>query len=221
MKSELEITEVEPLSTKIVSQSKNREYRSQTPSKKELRFRAGKGVAARWYEASVISTTMERLFRENETLNLGEKTSWDLQTLQIYGGEDVFSALYGPALQMLSQMDQVGGNDCNNMPNSPEYEVRRGNEEIIVPGYERSATTTASTSAASPQVAGRRLTGGRIVPGSMPTVSTSSAAVSQQNQQPATSQRRGRGWTQKSSDPARARWDAKMESMKRNDKEFW
>ncbi|KAM7194261.1 hypothetical protein V8F20_008008 [Naviculisporaceae sp. PSN 640] len=218
MKSELEITEVEPLSTKLVSQDKKREYRSQTPSKRELKARAIKGIAARWYEASVISTTMERLFRENEALKLGDKTSWDLQTLQSYGGEDVFKSLYGPALQMLNQMDQVGGNDRNNMPESPEYEVRRGNEEIVVPGYEPTATTAANSSAAPRQVAGRRPTGGRAVPGSMP---ASAPSVSQQSQQPATPQTRGRIGTQNSSNPARARWEARMESMRRADKEFW
>ncbi|KAM7224548.1 hypothetical protein V8F06_000329 [Rhypophila decipiens] len=215
MKSELEITEVESLSTTPVSRGTMREYLAQTPTKKEQRFRQAKGCAARWYEASVVSTTMERLFGENETLGLGEKTSWDTQTLRKYEGEDVFAAIYAPALQMLRQMDQVGGNDTNNMPQGPEYEVRKPNEVEAVPGYTRDTralTVASNTSAASTQAGWGRL--GERRPSTSAGQSTASTQPQQQGQRREKSNQTGE-------ETQRRLWTERMERVKRDEKVYW
>jgi len=190
--SELEITEVVPLVTTSVPDKKIRKYLSQLPSKKENRNRMSKGVYPRWYEASVASTALEKVFKENENLPFAEKTSWSIESLEKFEGHNALRALYEPALQMLKQMDLVGGNECNNMPQNTEYEVRRRNDEQDVPGF---------TQPHPPPVAvpppGVQNRGGNTRQGSSASAARDPAAV------------------------ARARWEARMEEMKKQNKMFW
>lgn len=140
--SELEITEVVPLVTTPVPGRKIRTYLSQLPPKKDNRIRLSRGMYPRWYEASVVSTAMEKVFKENEKLPFAEKASWSIETLENFQGHNALCAIYEPALQMLKQMDHVGGNECNNMPQDPQYEVRRRNDKQDVPGLAQATPVT-------------------------------------------------------------------------------
>lgn len=91
-----------------------------------------KGEVPRWYEAAVVSPDSEALFRQNESLGLGERVDWDAQALKARG---IFFAIYGPALQTLVGIDHVGGNDDNGL--SKAYGpllLRANNPPRSVPG---------------------------------------------------------------------------------------
>ncbi|KAK4238014.1 hypothetical protein C8A03DRAFT_15480 [Achaetomium macrosporum] len=98
-------------------------------TKREMR---SKGEFSRWYEAAVVSLELEELCQQNSTLKLGEKASWDVQDLKARG---VFASLYGPALQMVKEMDHVGRNDDNNLSKKYGHLLLRPNDPPpFVPG---------------------------------------------------------------------------------------
>lgn len=72
--------------------------------------RPAKGVFTSWFEASISSVKAEELFVQNEELTLGEEAEWTAEQLKQDG---VFRSLWGPALQMLKEMDSVGHHNSN------------------------------------------------------------------------------------------------------------
>ncbi|KAK4136680.1 hypothetical protein BT67DRAFT_454463 [Trichocladium antarcticum] len=133
--SELEITEVEQLEVRSCSEGaysdEDWEASSARPwTPREIQQRRSKGEVPRWYEAAVVSPAAEDLFQQNLSLGLGDKTGWDVGTLRERG---ILRGVYGPALQMVREMDHVGRSDDNRLaqaygrllfqPNNPSHEV--------------------------------------------------------------------------------------------------
>lgn len=78
----------------------------------------------------MVSPDAEELFRQNAVMGFAERTEWDAQGLQASG---LFADIYGPALEMVKQMDRVGRNDENHQ--SRKYNVLRKNDAPgTVPG---------------------------------------------------------------------------------------
>ncbi|RSL46208.1 hypothetical protein CEP53_010432 [Fusarium sp. AF-6] len=65
----------------------------------------GKGSPTQWFEAHISSTRAEEIFKENLSLEFGEKTRWTAEKLMEDG---VLSALCEPALRMATKMDHIG-----------------------------------------------------------------------------------------------------------------
>lgn len=70
----------------------------------------GKGPLSQWFEASIGSTRVDELLKENVGLEFGDKTSWTPDQLV---KEGLIKALCDPALKMVMQMDHVGRTNCN------------------------------------------------------------------------------------------------------------
>lgn len=60
----------------------------------------------RWFEASVTSTGIEAVLKENAELELGDAASWNPEQM-----DDMIEEIVDPALRMVIQMDGVG---CTN-----------------------------------------------------------------------------------------------------------
>jgi len=127
-KSALDITEVEQLklmdwqAEDSPTDSKTR-FDAHSWSQADARHRKKQGEFPRWYEVSIVSTELEEAFKENESLRVGEKaTRWTVDDLRERG---VFQKLYGPALKMLTKMDDVGGNENNHIQRPTESGSRR------------------------------------------------------------------------------------------------
>jgi hypothetical protein len=117
-KSALEVTEVQQMKTEPYSEGpyskaawNSYEGKRSRPWSNRM-TKDSKGEVARWYEAAVISVELEDLCRQNASLKIGVKADWEVEKLEARG---VFSALYGPALQMVRAMDHVGRLDDNNL----------------------------------------------------------------------------------------------------------
>ncbi|KAK4100637.1 hypothetical protein N658DRAFT_559452 [Parathielavia hyrcaniae] len=101
-------------------------------SAKRIKDNRGKGEFPRWYEATVVSLELDMLCQQNTSLRVGEKANWDVENLRSRG---VFSTLYGPALQMVAQMDHVGRLDDNNLSEVYGHLLKRpNNASHQVPG---------------------------------------------------------------------------------------
>ncbi|AEO70132.1 uncharacterized protein THITE_2036687, partial [Thermothielavioides terrestris NRRL 8126] len=111
-RSALEITEVEQMEIELPDYLENgwRAFLARPWNRREAKEMRCRGEFPRWYEAAVVSSEIEELCRLNMELGLGEKADWDPEDLRTRG---VFSTLYGPALQMVREMDHVGRNDDN------------------------------------------------------------------------------------------------------------
>lgn len=103
-KSHLDVTNVQAMTMC--------EEREEAPSSLLVRIEARPdstnapgGRVASWYEASVSSARADDLFRQNETLRVGDEPDWTVERLQEAG---VFRDLYGPAAAMVKRMDGVG-----------------------------------------------------------------------------------------------------------------
>lgn len=83
------------------------------------------GEFPRWYEAAVVSTEAEAVFRENQTVEVGEKADWTYDKLKERG---IPAAIYGPALQLLREMDHVGRNDDNGLSAAYGHLLIKGNK---------------------------------------------------------------------------------------------
>ncbi|KAK3309662.1 uncharacterized protein B0T15DRAFT_488375 [Chaetomium strumarium] len=117
--SALEITEVNqyetgPYSDDGVYSSGNEweGYLARYPTDRVIKGMLSRGEFPRWYEAAVVSLELEKLCQQNQTLKFGEKADWEVGDLKARG---VFFELYGPAVQMVKNMDHVGRNDDNNL----------------------------------------------------------------------------------------------------------
>jgi hypothetical protein len=90
------------------------------------------GAVPRWYEAAVVSSEAEALFRENEIMEMGEKAKWTPDELKARG---ILAAVYGPALHMLREMDHVGRSDSNGLSNTFGKLLKKGNNPSrTIPG---------------------------------------------------------------------------------------
>lgn len=117
-KSALEITEVQQMKTEPYSEGpyskaawNSYEGKRSRPWSNKM-TKDSKGEVPRWYEAAVISVELEDLCEQNASLKIGTRADWGPKDLEARG---VFSALYGPALQMVRTMDHVGRLDDNNL----------------------------------------------------------------------------------------------------------
>lgn len=118
-KSSLEITEVQqmemaacPDAPPAAAEGSWEVKRARAWTQQTTQQRGITGEFPRWYEAAVVSHEAEALFRENQFLELGEKAGWTFDELKARG---ILAAVYGPALQMLREMDHVGRNDDNTL----------------------------------------------------------------------------------------------------------
>ncbi|KAK3336881.1 hypothetical protein B0T19DRAFT_471883 [Cercophora scortea] len=132
--SALEITKVEQLdvghqaNNPDPSGDKDQERHARPWTNEQIRTLKTKGEVPRWYEASVVSTVMEKAFLDNECLRLGEKSKWAVDDLNL-------ATIYQPALQTLTKMDQVGGGEDNSIPRTKETQVLRPNKTpLTIPG---------------------------------------------------------------------------------------
>ncbi|KAH6853483.1 hypothetical protein B0I37DRAFT_420357 [Chaetomium sp. MPI-CAGE-AT-0009] len=130
-RSALEITEVqqmktEPYSGGPYSKASWNSYEAKRARPWSQRItKDSKGEAARWYEAAVLSVELDDICRQNALLRVGTKADWDAKDLEARG---VFSALYGPALQMVRAMDHVGRLDDNNLSMSHGHSLLQPND---------------------------------------------------------------------------------------------
>ncbi|KAL2016941.1 hypothetical protein VTK56DRAFT_2817 [Thermocarpiscus australiensis] len=157
-RSVLEITEVEqmelsPLSGGIYADASGRwkaECARPWTQKTVQQKRALAGEVPRWYEAAVVSSEIEALFRQNSSLKLGEKADWNAQELRSRG---LLPAVYLPALQMLSGMDHVGRSDSNGLSGAYGHLLIRANDAHPVPGLApaQAASTNVPASSGSSQ----------------------------------------------------------------------
>lgn len=69
-----------------------------------------KGLANVWYEASISSVRLEKVFLENAGMEFGEEVKWAEAQLK---EEGVFKSLYRPAICMVEAMDQIGSGNNN------------------------------------------------------------------------------------------------------------
>lgn len=69
-----------------------------------------KGLANVWYEASISSVRLERVFSENAEMEFGEEVQWTEAQLK---EEGAFKSLYRPAICMVEAMDQIGSGNNN------------------------------------------------------------------------------------------------------------
>ncbi|GAB1310166.1 hypothetical protein MFIFM68171_00376 [Madurella fahalii] len=118
-KSSLEITEVQQMEMTACSDDPlaasggNWEVkRAQAWTQRAVQQKGINGECPRWYEAAVVSPEAEALFRENQSLGVGEKAHWTFDELKTRG---ILATVYGPALRMLREMDHVGRNDDNTL----------------------------------------------------------------------------------------------------------
>ncbi|KAK3984842.1 hypothetical protein QBC44DRAFT_251997 [Cladorrhinum sp. PSN332] len=132
LKSALEITEVEQMDVKQLSWhnsnpqgmlQKNYHARRYGPetSKKMKRD----GDPTRWYEAAVVSTVIEDVFKMNSLISPGEKADWEVPNLQAM---KAFPPLYESVLTMVRLMDRIGGDNDNGRGNKLWGTLARGND---------------------------------------------------------------------------------------------
>ena len=76
-----------------------------------------------WYEVSLTSPKADVVFEDNMTLGFGETATWDMKEL-----DGICDDICQPALDLLSQMDDVGvGNDNSKGPKvSTRYRAGSG-----------------------------------------------------------------------------------------------
>jgi hypothetical protein len=116
----LEITEIEQLDLKVTSiKLTPNEAGKVDPGKPdrsvgvsawsdELRHeKSDRGELPYWYEVSVGSQKLEEAFKENKSLKLGEKASWDASEFTSEGNA-AFYEMYAPALEMVGRLQQLG-----------------------------------------------------------------------------------------------------------------
>ncbi|KAK3695457.1 hypothetical protein B0T22DRAFT_455332 [Podospora appendiculata] len=132
--SALEITKVEQLdvgpqpNNADSSGDKDQERYARSWTPEQTRALKTKGQVPRWYEASVISTVMEKAFLDNERLHIGEKSKWAVDDLNL-------ATIHRPALQTLTKMDQVGGGEDNGIPQTRATQVLKPNKTpFTIPG---------------------------------------------------------------------------------------
>lgn len=86
-----------------------------------------KGLANVWYEASISSVRLEKVFEENAKMEFGEEVQWTEAQLK---EEGAFKSLYRPAIGMVEAMDQVGSGN-NNGRNPFDESILSGAESKI------------------------------------------------------------------------------------------
>ncbi|KAK0617951.1 hypothetical protein B0T17DRAFT_317560 [Bombardia bombarda] len=141
-KSALEITEIQRTELNRAHDSGLMVARPWNPE--EIKQRVAKGDFPRWYEASVVSTLMEDIFRQNEPLHVGEKATWTPGDILDYA---VLESLFPPALKMLRKMDGIGATESNNQQILSGMRVRKANHPLKVPGAEPNYDGTDGNSA--------------------------------------------------------------------------
>lgn len=144
-RSALDITEVEQLELQCkparpgMSSYEGEAHAWKAETRKK---RLAMGEAQRWYEASVSSVDLEKLLEQNKSLKTGEKAQWSLDDLSQKG---ILESLCCPALQMLKDMDQVGGLEDNKQGEKPGTAVKRANDgSSNVPGSQPASNSAAS-----------------------------------------------------------------------------
>ena len=132
-KSALEITEVQQMKTEPYSEGpyskaawNSYEGKRSRPWSNRM-TKDSKGEVARWYEAAVVSVELDDFCRQNAPLKIGTKADWGVEELEARG---VFSALYGPALQMVRAMDHVGRLDDNNLSQTNGHLLLQRNDPL-------------------------------------------------------------------------------------------
>ncbi|CAH0049722.1 unnamed protein product [Clonostachys solani] len=70
-----------------------------------------------WYEVSLSSSKADDVFRGNMNLGFGESAGWELSEL-----DGIWADICRPALDMLSQMDDIGATNNNSV--GPELSIR-------------------------------------------------------------------------------------------------
>ncbi|KAK4160963.1 hypothetical protein QBC43DRAFT_218682 [Cladorrhinum sp. PSN259] len=139
LKSALEITEVERLEMKQLSwQTSNprgmlqKDYHARPFSLEKSKKLKANGDPTRWYEAAVVSTMIEDVFKENAVIASGEKANWEVPTL---AAMKAFPPLYEPVLNMVRLMDRIGGDNDNGHGKKLWDTVARKNDTVpAVPG---------------------------------------------------------------------------------------
>lgn len=96
-KSYLDIEQIYPLDME------DRQARLGKDDVKSGKFRS-------WFEASISSVTAEKLFQHNADLCPGDVVDW---TREQFHKEKIFEAIYGPATEMVKNIDGVGVS-CDN-----------------------------------------------------------------------------------------------------------
>ena len=112
--SVLHFTEVKPLRLSgpvVVSPEGVSVMRASRWSAQESAKHKASGHFPWWYEVSVTSSKAEAGFRQNQLLQVGGKAELAEKCLQ---DANVLRDIYGPALEMVKQMDQVGSSENNN-----------------------------------------------------------------------------------------------------------
>jgi hypothetical protein len=81
------------------------------------------GLPNAWYEASISSVMADELLRQNSQLTWGDYPDWMVKDMEENGA---ISALYRPALAMISLMDLVGCHNDNQQKERVEREETYG-----------------------------------------------------------------------------------------------
>lgn len=85
------------------------------------------GLANVWYEASISSVCLEKVFKENAEMEFGEEVRWTMAQLK---EEGAFKSLHRPAIGMVEAMDKIGAGS-NNGRNPFDKSILSGAESKI------------------------------------------------------------------------------------------
>ncbi|KAK4229094.1 hypothetical protein QBC38DRAFT_387091 [Podospora fimiseda] len=136
--SALEITEVEQLLLEQLPYDPSspdgmlrKDYHARPYDPETSKKMKGNGDPVRWYEAAVVSTVLERSFRQNMFIVPGEKAEWEVTNLQ---ASKSFPSLYQSVLTMIRLMDKIGGDNDNGRGNKLWDTVARPNSDNPVVG---------------------------------------------------------------------------------------
>jgi hypothetical protein len=119
--SALSITEVVDLKIERVRVAGGKRVFSAT----EYTAKSKPGCLHSWYEVGIWSTVALEVFKENQSLEIGEEASWTTEKLENAG---VFSALYLTACKIIKRIDGIGFYNDNGVrpAAAPPSEISHG-----------------------------------------------------------------------------------------------
>uniref|UniRef100_A0A0B7JPM6 Uncharacterized protein n=1 Tax=Bionectria ochroleuca TaxID=29856 RepID=A0A0B7JPM6_BIOOC len=122
---QLNVTMVRPFTKKTdyTSQKSPSLFRGKTWFGTNRLNKGQKSSLDEWYEVSLSSSKADDVFRGNMNLGFGESAGWELNEL-----DGIWADICRPALDMLSQMDDIGATNDNSV--GPELSIRPRVQEM-------------------------------------------------------------------------------------------
>uniref|UniRef100_A0A8H7N9Q0 Uncharacterized protein n=1 Tax=Bionectria ochroleuca TaxID=29856 RepID=A0A8H7N9Q0_BIOOC len=122
---QLNVTMVRPFTKKTdyTSQKSPSLFRGKTWFGTNRLNKGQKSSLDEWYEVSLSSSKADDVFRGNMNLGFGESAGWELNEL-----DGIWADICRPALDVLSQMDDIGATNDNSV--GPELSIRPRVQEM-------------------------------------------------------------------------------------------